>query len=155
MEPWNELLDYWRSRHVDGRPPGRKDIDPAIDIPRLAANLLIADVVPNGYRYRLTGSAIVERHKEDMTGKLAGTSRFLELVREDLIASYDAVRIGRRPRILTTGVAGNDHSEAVTVILPLAGADGETEMLLIGVFYERRFESVERIDFLTAKPVAD
>jgi hypothetical protein len=155
MEPWNELLDYWRSRHVDGRPPGRKDIDPAIDIPRLAANLLIADVVPEGYRYRLTGSAIVERHKVDMTGKLAGTSRFLALVREDLIASYDAVRIGRRPRILTTGVAGKDRSDAVTVILPLVGDDGETEMLLIGVFYERRFEAIEQIDFLTAKPVAD
>ena len=149
MEPWKELLEYWRSRHVDGRPPGRKDIDPAVDIPHLAANLLIADIVAEGYRYRLVGSAIVERHGEDMTGKLAGSSRFLELVRKELIANYNVVRTLRKPRMMVSGATSNDHSSAVTLILPLIGADGEAEMILIGVFYDRRFEPIERIDYLT------
>jgi hypothetical protein len=155
MEPWKELLEYWRKRHVNGRPPGRKDIDPAVDIPRLAANLLIADVVPEGYRYRLVGSAIVERHGEDMTGKLAGGSKFLERVSKELIANYDVVRNLRKPRMTVSGATSNDHSSAVTLILPLVGEDGNTEMLLIGVFYDRRFEPIERIDYLTTKRPPD
>lgn len=151
MEPWKELLEYWRAKHVDGRPPGRKDIDPAIDIPRLAANLLIADIVPEGYRYRLVGSAIVERHQEDMTGKLAGTSKFLERVRRELIANYDAVRTLQRPKMMNSGAAATDHSSAVTIILPLLGQNGDTEMLLIGVFYDRRFEPIDHIDYLMTK----
>jgi hypothetical protein len=155
MEPWKELLEYWRKKHVNGRPPGRKDIDPAVDIPRLAANLLIADVVPEGYRYRLVGSAIVERHGEDMTGKLAGSSKFLERVSKELIANYDVVRNLRKPRMMVSGATSNDHSSAVTLILPLLGEGGETEMILVGVFYDRRFEPVERIDYLTTKGTPD
>jgi hypothetical protein len=151
MEPWKELIEYWQSKHVEGRPPGRRDIDPAIDIPRLAANLLIADVVPEGYRYRLVGSAIVERHREDMTGRLAGSSRFLQRVRENLIAIYDAVRISRQPRMMVSGRTSTGKPEAVTIVLPLVGGDGATNMLLIGVFYERRFEQINDIDYLTTK----
>jgi hypothetical protein len=81
MEPWNELLAYWQAKHIGDRPPSRQDIDPVIDLPHLAANLLIADVTPEGYRYRLVGSAVVERHKEEMTGKLAGSSKFMQRVR--------------------------------------------------------------------------
>jgi hypothetical protein len=121
----------------------------------LAANLLIADVVPEGYRYRLVGSAIVERHGEDMTGKLAGSSKFLERVSKELIANYDVVRNLRKPRMMVSGATTNDHSSAVTLILPLLGEGGETEMILVGVFYDRRFEPVERIDYLTTKGTPD
>ncbi len=149
MDPWKELLDYWRAKHVDGRPPGRQDIDPAVEIPRLAANLLLADIVPGGYRYRLVGSAIVERHREDMTGKMAGTSKFLERVSDQLIANYDAVKAEQKPRIMVSGATTTDHGGAVTMILPLVAPSGETEMILVGVFYDRRFEPVDQIDYLT------
>jgi hypothetical protein len=155
MEPWKELLVYWRSKHVDGRPPGRQDIDPAVDLPKLVANLLIADVVPEGYRYRLVGSAIVERHKEEMTGKLAGTSKFLQRVNRELIATYDTVRNEQKPKLLVSGVSKDDHAGAVTIILPLLGKGGETEKLLIGVFYDRRFEPIDQIDYLTVNQPPD
>lgn len=151
MEPWKELLDYWRSKHVDGHPPGRRDVDPVLEIPRLAANLLLADIEPGGYRYRLFGSALVERYGEDMTGRLAGTSQFLELVSKDLVENYDRARREQKPRILVTGAETAAHSGAVTIILPLLSPAGETEMLMVGVFYDRQFIPFEHIDYMVAK----
>jgi hypothetical protein len=149
MEQWEELLAYWRAKHVDGRPPRREDIDPAVDLPSMAANLLIADVVPEGYRYRLVGSAVVERHKEETTGKLAGSSHFLEKVRPQLLANFDAVRDDQKPRLLKTGVSdAREQLGAVTLVLPLAATGGGTEKLLVGVFYDRRYDPVEQIDFM-------
>jgi hypothetical protein len=149
MEPWKELLVYWQAKHVDGRPPSRKDIDPAVDLPHLVANLLIADVVPEGYRYRLVGSAVVERHKQEMTGKLAGSSQFMQRVRPQLFENYDAVRTEQKPRLVKTGAVAADYARAETIILPLVAKTGETEMLLVGVFYDRRFEAIDQIDYLT------
>jgi hypothetical protein len=149
MEPWKELLVYWQGKHVDGRPPSRRDIDPAVDLPHLAANLLIADVVAEGYRYRLVGSAVVERHKQEMTGKLAGSSHFMQHVKPQLFENYDAVRTEQTPRLLKTGVVGAEYAEAETIILPLVAKTGETEMLLVGVFYDRRFDGIDHIDYLT------
>ena len=149
MDQWKELLAYWQTRHVEGRPPSRQDIDPAIDLPFMAANLLIADVVPEGYRYRLVGSAVVERHKEEMTGKLAGSSHFLERVRPQLLKSFDAVRDERTPRLLKTGSSeARDYATAATLVLPLVAPSGQTEKLLIGVFFDRRYEAVDQIDFI-------
>jgi hypothetical protein len=149
MEPWKELLVYWQARHVGDRPPSRQDIDPVVDLPHLAANLLIADVVPEGYRYRLVGSAVVERHHEEMTGKLAGSSRFTQRVRSQMIEGFDAVRDQQKPRLLKSGVtASSDHAAAVTIILPLVAKTGETKMLLVGVFYNRRFDVIDQIDYL-------
>jgi hypothetical protein len=149
MEPWKELLVYWQAKHVDGRPPSRRDIDPAVDLPHLVANLLIADVIPEGYRYRLVGSAVVERHKQEMTGKLAGSSQFMQRVKPQLFENYDAVRTEQAPRLVKTGVAAADYARAETIILPLVARTGETEMLLVGVFYDRRFDAIDHIDYLT------
>jgi len=155
MDQWKDLLAYWQAKHVDGRPPARLDIDPAVDLPLLAANLLIADVVPEGYRYRLVGSAVVERHKEEMTGKMAGSSHFLERVRPQLLKNFDAVRDGQKPLLLTTGTSdARDHATAVTLVLPLVAATSETEKLLIGVFYDRRFDAIDQIDFMDASQPA-
>jgi hypothetical protein len=148
MDQWKELLAYWQARHVEGRPPSRQDIDPAVDLPLMAANLLIADVVPEGYRYRLVGSAVVERHKEEMTGKLAGSSHFLEKVRPQLLQSFDAVRDGRKPMLLKTGLSESDYATAATLVLPLVESSGQTEKLLIGVFFDRRYDPIDQIDFM-------
>ena len=149
MEPWKELLVYWQAKHVDDRPPRRQDIDPVVDLPRLAANLLIADVVPEGYRYRLVGSAVVERHQEEMTGKLAGSSKFTQRVRPQLLENFDAVRDEQMPRLLKSGVsAASGHATAMTIVLPLVANTGETEKLLVGVFYDRRFDAIDQVDYL-------
>jgi hypothetical protein len=142
-------LAYWQAKHIGDRPPSRQDIDPIIDVPHLAANLLIADVVPEGYRYRLVGSAVVERHNEEMTGKLAGSSKFMQRVRSRMIESFDAVRDQQKPQLLKSGAtASSGHAAAVSIILPMVAKTGETQKLLAGVFYDRRFDVIDQIDYL-------
>jgi hypothetical protein len=46
-------------------------------------------------------------------------------------------------------VTAADYAGAETIILPLVGKSGETEMLLVGVFYDRRFDTIDHIDYLT------
>ena len=58
---WQDLYSYWQSKHVDGRPPSRRDIDPPTEIPPLAASLMLIEVIPDGYHYRLGGSTLRER----------------------------------------------------------------------------------------------
>jgi hypothetical protein len=48
VQPWETLYRYWCSKCVDGHPPAFKNVDPVIDIPRLAANLVLIDVRPDG-----------------------------------------------------------------------------------------------------------
>jgi hypothetical protein len=118
MDQWKELLAYWQAKHVDGRPPSRQGYRPRRRHAASAANLLIADVVSDGYRYRLVGSAVVERHKEEMTGRMAGSSHFLERVRPQLLRNFDAVRDEQRPLLLKTGMSdAHDHATAVTLVL--------------------------------------
>ena len=80
---------------------------------------------------------------------MAGSSHFLERVRPLLLKSFDAVRDERTPRLLRTGSnEARDYATAATLVLPLVAPSGETEKLLIGVFFDRRYEAVDQIDFL-------
>jgi hypothetical protein len=90
-----------------------------------------------------------------MTGKLAGTSKFLQRVNRELIATYDTVRDERKPRLLVSGTSKDDHAGAVTIVLPLVSKGGETDKLLIGVFYDRGFEPVDQIDYLSVNHPPD
>src|SRR5476651_1316708 len=74
IEPWEELYRYWLTKHADGRPPSRAEIDPMIDLPHLASSLLMIDLHPEGFKYRLVGSEVVSRFGLDHTGKDVGTS---------------------------------------------------------------------------------
>ena len=163
-EPWRQLHRYWLSKHVDGRPPARADIDPITEIPRLVANLMIIDSVEDGFIYRFVGTEVVSQTGEDMTGRHVGLSRkygpirstwigALEFVRAkrqpQLLESFDAVRDEQTPRLLKSGVSAScDHATAVTIVLPLVTNTGETEKLLVGVFYDRRFDAIDQVDYL-------
>src|SRR3954447_24267311 len=74
-EPWRQLYNYWLSKHVDGRPPARADIDPLTEIPRLVANLMIIDAVAEEFIYRFAGTEVVTLTGEEVTGRAAGLSR--------------------------------------------------------------------------------
>src|SRR5580700_3238611 len=69
---WKQLYRYWLSKHAVGL-PSRADIDPIIDIPHLAKNLILLDA-RDDFTYRLVGSEVVERHGIDMTGRKSGSS---------------------------------------------------------------------------------
>src|ERR1700723_604802 len=68
QEAWKQLYDYWLSKHVDGRPPGRHGLDPPGDGPPLIPNIILIDVEAETLRYRLVGSAIWNRYGFDLTG---------------------------------------------------------------------------------------
>lgn len=61
---------YWQSKLSGRSMPSRKDIEPT-EIPELLANIVLVDVNhdPLDFRYRLIGTAIVERIAFDYTGK--------------------------------------------------------------------------------------
>jgi len=132
---WRELYSYWRGRHIDGVAPGRADIDPPMDIPKLLPNIIIFDRVDGHFRVRLAGSEVVRRAGRDATG----------LMLDKEMKSYHGIvtLLGYLGRVVETGepviysvARGNDTAfGAIGLLLPLAGAGGKPEMVLGGVFF--------------------
>lgn len=138
-EPWRRLHDYWLSKCVDGKPPARADLDPLIEIPRLVKNLMLMDVVPEGYRYRVLGSEIVERHGLHLTGKLFGSSGVDLQALGDLGRMIDSVVATQDPRVLIANIDPAVSAKNTMLILPLVSAAGQTTHVLAGSFYEGNF----------------
>lgn len=121
---------YWRDRVPEGaQMPGRQHIDP-IDfpdtLPRVALIEVLSDDGDPHFRYRLTGTEIVQRAGRDPTGK-----RFDELYKGDYLdqalATYRALLADPRPfysRRVYPLLDGREHLEYARLILPLA-RDGE------------------------------
>ncbi len=134
-EKWRQLYAYWLSKHVDGRLPGRADIDPLPEIPRLVANLILLDVLPDGYRYRVVGTEVVFRSGHDRTGRALGSSG----KEPGAVAAFrgyaDWVVAERKPRLVLTRL-DRTTVESVSLLLPLAASDGRIEMLLCGWFFK-------------------
>ena len=146
--PWSELYAYWKSKHVDGRPPSRRSIEPIGEIPRLAPRLMLIDIVPEGYRYRLVGSEIVRRSGFDLTGKLVGsTGHGMDIKSEWYVEIDDAFR-SRCPKLLLLRIAPALKVQILMLALPLVLENGETEMLLVGAFHEGRLEPPYRVEGL-------
>ncbi len=138
MELCEELYRYWQSKQRDGHPPGRRDIDPILDIPLIVANLVLLDVLSDGYRFRVIGTMNVEVWGVEMTGKRVGESG--RPLSELLVPTYDRVVKEQKPRLIVsrknTGAAG---AKFLLIVLPLVDASGRTEQLLCGAFYEGDF----------------
>ena len=64
------LIEYWQSKHRDGRLPGRTAIDPA-ELKPVLPQLLLIDVEhePLDFRYRLAGTLTYDIFGFDLTGK--------------------------------------------------------------------------------------
>lgn len=130
IEPWEELYRYWLARHVEGRPPRRADIDPMIDLPHLASNLVVIDFRAEGAEYRLIGSKVVNHFGVDHTGKRVGTSG----VDKKQVAAWrrtiDAVAREGRAHLLVSHYPGADKTQTIALLLPLApDADGVMKIL--------------------------
>jgi hypothetical protein len=69
-ETQRQMLAYWQSKGSIGRLPSRADIDP-LDFPWALGVVCLLNVErpPLRFRYRLDGSAIVEHHGRDFTGR--------------------------------------------------------------------------------------
>lgn len=80
---------YWSERRAQRRMPDRADIDPLDLPPAIWPNLIITEPSDGGWRYRLVGSAHVERYGMDFTGKL--THEIMQgSYRDYMNAIYDA-----------------------------------------------------------------
>jgi hypothetical protein len=134
-DSWEDLYSYWRSKHVDGRAPERADIDPPTEIPQFAANLMIIDILPDGYRYRLVGSALRDRLGSELTGKAVGSSSQSETVRREWKELLDLVSQDQKPRMLVASVPSGESLSNLMLVLPLVDRNGEIECLLAGAFF--------------------
>jgi len=67
------LVEYWRSKCVEGRLPVRADIDP-VALPYILANIFLLDVLPEEqpcrrFRFRLFGTELVRVYGRNLTGR--------------------------------------------------------------------------------------
>lgn len=80
---------YWRSKWIDGRMPGRADIDPA-EIRDILPYLIIAEIERNPFRvrYRLCGT-MVQQYDEELTGRyLDELGRTSDAEKAEIAAAY-------------------------------------------------------------------
>lgn len=122
-----ELYGYWLDKWRGDRMPTRADIEP-LEIPALLPQVYLVDVErePLRFRFRLVGTRIVAWFGRDMTGKEV-SERFAGRYREAVLTGrpvYDCLSL--------PGKAGR-HGAYRRIVLPLAGAGGDVEMLLGGV----------------------
>jgi hypothetical protein len=134
-DSWEKLYRYWRSKHVDGRPPAREDIDPPIEIPQFAANLMIIDIMPDGFHYRLVGSALREWLGGELTGKAVGSSSLSEAIRREWKDLLELVSGDQKPRMLVARAPTEMSFSNLMLVLPLVDRTGKTERLLAGAFF--------------------
>ncbi len=133
---WRDLYQYWRDRHVDGRPPSRADIDPPCDVPRLLPNVMLVDFADGHFRMRLAGTELIRRRGNDNTGQPIDPQAMPERGIPTFAAFLDRVVETRAPVVYSIGRSDETAFGAVAVLLPLTDRTGKVEMILGGVFYE-------------------
>ena len=136
---WEDLYSYWQSKHVDGRPPARRDLDPPTEIPQLAPNLMLIDIAQDGYQYRLVGSMIRERLGAELTGKAVGSSGQSQSIRDEWKRALDLVSGDGRPRVLVAPSPAGAALSNLMLVLPLIDETGKVEQLLGGAFFNDQY----------------
>ena len=133
--PWRELYQYWRDKHVDGRPPSRRDIDPPLEIPRMLKNLVIIEVSADKFLLRLVGSEIARYVKADGAGDVAWVRVWSS---NDIIKTWLALlkkaAVTQKPQLVVSRFPTGVKAFSQSLALPLVDASGRTEQILIGVF---------------------
>jgi hypothetical protein len=152
-EPWRQLHLYWLSKHVDGRPPARADIDPVTEIPRLVANMMIIDAVDNDFVYRFVGTEVVEQAGEDMTGRSVGMSRKYAPTRSVWLTALEFVRRNRQPQLLIHRLGPQTNARQAVLLMPLYAAPGAVFKILGGSFPGGSFAPELEVDGLSVQEV--
>jgi hypothetical protein len=125
---------YWQGKLSGRRMPSRKDLEPT-EIPELLANIVLVDVShdPLDFRYRLIGTAIVERIAFDYTGK-----RFTEIAHQQPGSKVweTAARICEERAPLTSDIPYVGPDQWVRgyrdLYLPLSD-DGDRVNMIVGI----------------------
>ena len=154
-EPWRQLYRYWLSKHVDGRPPARGDLDPVTEIPRMVANLMILEVMPDGYEYRLIGSEVVALSGVDLTNKRAGSSSRFSAVMDAWLAALDFVKTNAAPRLLFSHLGTEVPATNTVLLLPLHTPDGEKMKILGALFRQGAFDPNLKVKNLSVREISN
>ena len=125
---------YWQGKLSGRRMPSRKDLEPT-EIPDLLANIVLVDVShdPLDFKYRLIGTAIVERIAFDYTGK-----RFSEIAHQQPGSKVweTAARICEERAPLTSDIPYVGPDQWVRgyrdLYLPLSD-DGDRVNMIVGI----------------------
>jgi hypothetical protein len=153
---WEDLYSYWQGKHIDGRPPARRDIDPPTEIPQLVASLMLIDITPGGYQYRLVGSLLRERLGAELTGKAVGSSGQTQSIRDQWVRTLDLVRGDGRPRMLVAPAPAGATLTNMMLVLPLIDEAGNVEQLLAGAFFsDQYFTPGAKFNDVTIREVAE
>ena len=153
-EPWRQLHRYWLSKHVDGRPPARSDIDPITEIPRLVANLMIIDAVEDDFVYRFVGTEVVAQTGEDMTGRPVGMSRKYGPIRSTWVSALEFVKRNRQPQLLIYRFGPRASARQAVLLLPLHTAPDGIFKILGGAFADGDFPLGLQVDGVSIQDVS-
>ena len=152
QEAWKQLYHYWLSKHVGGRPPARRDIDPPVDVPHLIANMMLIDITDGRFRYRLVGSAFWGRYGFELTGRPIEGGNPAEA---EWLNTLKAVRDDRAARLVTSPVEGHQDQLHVGVALPLSGAGGAVDQILAATFFAQEHGANLRLGQLFVREILE
>jgi len=154
-EPWRELYRYWRGKHVDGRLPSRESLDPPIELPHLAHNLMLVDVTPKGLEYRLVGTNFAKGAGIDMTGMAVGQSGLhAHVIAQWSRAMKEAIATGEA-RLVIGRFAPHITAKVEMLMLPLNSSADGVPKILGGMFVTGTFPPGTEIEALEVVPVID
>jgi hypothetical protein len=155
IEPWRERLQHWLAKYVDGRPPSRDDLEPPLEILRLAHNLLLVDVLPQGLEYRLVGTNFVKRAGLGMTGMIVGGERKHARIIDQWTRTLREASPRGMARLLIARFAPHITASTVMLLLPLTASAGGIPKILGGLFVDGQFPPGTGIEALDQQPIMD
>jgi hypothetical protein len=133
-ERWLELYSYWISKCCKNNPPSRKDIDPVVDIPNLARELVLLDVEGRDFRYRVAGSQVEARFSKRLGGRLIGLEDTPSHVLAQWRSALSVAASNQQPGLYDLQLPAELKVRYVVLILPLVDLRLCTEKLLVGSF---------------------
>ena len=131
------LWKYWRDRRGDRLLPNRAEIDP-VDIPTILPYLQLIEYVSGRFRFRLTGTAVVESYGAELTGKFVDDC--MRGNRSEIAIRHFAMVIDTRKPLFVRNRyerTGGALFIATRIMLPLSiGTDPAAGIILMGSTYE-------------------
>ncbi|MBS4047294.1 MAG: PAS domain-containing protein [Alphaproteobacteria bacterium] len=129
-----QLQAYWDEKRGSRPYPGREDIDP-LELRFIIGHLILVDIEPDPlrFRYRLFGTAIVQRQGFDMTGKYLDQHPWPELAEKARETYTEVIESGQPALIRRRGLFNDGYVDHQSLILPLGHS--RVEMILSGVVF--------------------
>jgi hypothetical protein len=132
------VLVYWEERRGSRRMPARRDLDP-VDLAPVLPHLQLIDVVlPDRFRYRLVGTALVDAFGRDYTGRFVD-ELLLGTGRSELITRvFTSVRENARPVFLQARYYTTKNVDFMTnrIYLPLSENGRDVNMMLAAFSFD-------------------